>query len=248
MNLPSADALLLYKFTSSTEEDIRNFCFQRKLQKVVLRSEVKGGILGCPSCQGVFIDDAYKIALEIFNCRPGTIVAVQAAGNIFQNLYNLNIYYGISPSHDCLVEISGIGFTASDLNRHGILHERIIIPSYVDTLHESIIKREYRINGEIYRDHYREKINRFGRKQLVHEKATILTQERYNEIPITYLQDVWNDQPLIQELINNYLEYYDNGALVSMSFITSDNNVVKRWYWDVHSTSSRDVLSQSLPK
>jgi hypothetical protein len=235
--LPIADALIIYQINSDTEMEIYKFCQERQLHKVLLRSEVRGGLLGSPSCQGVVISQVYENLIELLHYKTGTIVAIQAAGNIFRNLYNINLYYSSLPSHFCTVEVTGIGFTASDLNRNGIIHERIVIPKYINEINEELIRREYKISDQQYKNQYYEKINRYGKETLTKENATIISQIKYNEIPLPYIKDVWDDQSKIWELLD-YLGFSNNGALISMSFIVTENNIVKRWYWDIHANTS----------
>jgi len=231
--LPTTDGMIIFEINENVNQTLQGFIRKHNLEKVLLRSERMGRRLGYPSKQEVPIN---KIHFEVRNLMaqgPDTIIAIQTAGKIFKNFYNINMEINPYNPLSIVFEISGPGFTATDLNRFGILHERITVPSYAIELYENILKREYLVEEKTYLSHKQIKLDRWGIEKLKKEKSLLLDYMKYPIIPLSILQRLWLDLPQIKKAIE-WLDLSDSGCIVSLSFIQQENGLLEHFYWDIH--------------
>jgi hypothetical protein len=227
------DILFLRDWSPQTAARVSSFVKRHQVSRVLIRSETKGGQLESPSMLGVKLGRIPSVVSQFLAFRPDTVAAIQIAGNAHRNLYNLNLLVDPwRPTH-ILVEVSGPGFTARDLNRFGMVHEQIEIPAYAMHLSESILKRTYRVSDATYQLQRHSKIRRATRKTLVREKALLLEYPRYQPIPVDFLQIIWPELAQVRVVIE-WLDLCDVGAIISLSFMLQPNGCARHFYWDVH--------------
>jgi hypothetical protein len=225
--------LLLREWSSQTAAKVSSFVKRHKVGRVLIRSETKGGQLESPSMLGVKVGKIPSVVSRFLAYQPDTLVAIQIAGNAYRNLYNLNLLLNPwQPAH-VLVEVSGPGFTARDVNRFGIVHEQIEIPAYAMHLSESILRRTYRVSDAAYQLQREAKLRRSKLKTLVQEKALLLQYPQYHPIPVDLLQIIWPELAQIRTVVE-WLDLSDVGAIVSLSFLLQPNGCARHVYWDVH--------------
>jgi len=190
--LPVRDMTLLPQWTSSPVESVDRFVESHGVDRVLVRSEARGGRLASPSRQGVERQAIGSAVLDLLQ-TPGAVVGIQIAGNVFKNLHNLNLMVSPFQPGQVLLEIVGPGFTATDLNRFGVVHERIEVPSFAIELHESLVRRTYVVPDWVYKSDRLAKIESVGYSRLVREDALILSRVTHDPIPLGYLRTIWPD-------------------------------------------------------
>jgi hypothetical protein len=230
--LPTIDALLLSQLSPKTIYAVEEFIDNYHLKMVLIRSERPTGGVGFPSRQAVPSDNLFEKVSEILEPGKDVIIAIQAAGNIYQNLYNLNIELNPFLPNKIIIEIAGPGFTATDLNRSGSLHERIEIPSYAIELTESLVKRDYLVGNDIYERQRNRKLEVLDRDILNTEKALILEADRYKQIPLPLLQEIWRELYQLRTAVE-WLDLVETGCIVSLSYLCEDD-LINHYYWDIH--------------
>jgi hypothetical protein len=228
--LPILDAMLLCRWTRQAEEQFEWFVRQHNVKNVLLRSDRPGGRLGSPSAQGVDVNAVSKRVNQFLMKTNDTVVAIQLAGDVFHNLYNLNIGLGFKPLR-VVIEVAGPGFTAQDLNRFGIVHERIELPIHAMDISANLVERKYLISREEYKRQRNQKIHTYDTQQLEKVDATILTAVTYEPIPLSCIRTVWSELKLIR-MATEWLDLSDQ-AIVSASFLARAD-VVDHFYWDIH--------------
>ena len=234
--LATSDGILIFQITKEGQQVIEDFINRRSLKRILIRSELPGGKMGSPSLQGVPVENAWMILEDMLNKDPRIILAVQASGNIFRNLYNLNLEISSRFLGRYCIEVSGPGFTASDLNRYGFLHERIFLHSYLLNIVEPLVFRDYIISHDSYQIHRKIKIEQWGLRMLEMERALVLEYLEYPPVPVDILRELWTDRFAILQAIEG-LGYSNSGAMVSLSFLTETTNRLQRCYWDIYPTN-----------
>jgi len=227
------DVLLVHQLTPDVVCAVQDFLCERNIEKALLRSDRPGGGLGSTSLQGVPNTEVMSQISNLLNLGERILVAVQAAGNVFRNLYNFNLVVCRDLSCRFVIEVTGPGFTATDLNRYGILHERIEFPSHVQSLSESLISRRYKVPDALYRAHCQTKVHKYGSETLDSQDALVLKYPQYIPTPISYLEEVWAERESIYQVIRD-MGYQDRGAILSLSFMEENNNFIRHYYWDIH--------------
>lgn len=231
--LPSTDEMLIYELNRKVDKGIKDFIKKNKVDRLLLRSERKTRKIGYPSKQGVLPNDVSVEIKALLSQGPDTIISIQTAGNIFRNLYNINIEINPFIPDKIIFEVSGPGFTASDLNRMGLLHERLSIPSYAIEINRQIIKRDVMVEKNVYFNHRQKKVEQWGIEKLSHERSLLLEFTEYPMIPDDLLQQVWLDLPQIKKAAE-WIGLLDLGCIISLSFLMRDDNTMNRYYWDIH--------------
>lgn len=233
LGLRFADILIIHELCPNAKRAVEEFVINLNLDRLLIRTDMPGNKFGLPSYQGIPASDAWGIISNIFDQYERIVVAVQAAGNIFRNSYNIN--FGITHNERlrCCFEIVGPGFTASDLNRHGVFHERIEVPSFTIELYESLICRTFTVTRSQYQVDRRNKISKYGFSTLKHENAVVLEKKIYEPIPLALLQDVWNYWDAIEQAIG-MMGYGETGGIVSLSYLNVNSQPLKKSFWDIH--------------
>lgn len=239
--LRSPAVIFIYKNCPDAKQSVINFIQELGLERVLIRSELPGGKLGSQSLQGVSADDAWALSEKMLSSENSLMVAIQGAGDIFHNYYNINLEISPYQPGRHIFEIAGPGFTASDINRHGILHERVSVPSYIGQICERLVRREFMITPEGYSSQRNKKIEKYGSQKLHTERATILDYSCYLPIPTYLLQDLEFNKEAIVQVIDN-LGYSDTGAIVSLSYLIHTSGLLDLNFWDVHPLSERQGI------
>jgi hypothetical protein len=234
--LPVLDMMLFSQWSSVVEQAVHQFISRYHAQRVLIRTETWGGGMGSPSRQGVEIGDIAAAVVELLTQFRTCMVGIQIAGNIFRNLYNINLMLNPWCPMRYLLEITGPGFTARDLNRYGMLHEQLAVPSYAVELSSGLIQQTYCVPDDIYEQQREEKKLSQGIQRLEQAELNdylILKYNRYPPIPINLLQVIWQDMPAIRKAVED-IELRERGAVVSASFLMQGGKALRHFYWDIH--------------
>jgi hypothetical protein len=235
--LPVPDAVLLTHWSPAVEDAVAALMRRTAATQVLIRSEQHGGGLGAPSQQNVALDVVSAMVFELAK-TPDLVLAIQAAGVIWRNLHNLNLMVDPVQPAQLLLEVAGPGFNARDLNRYGIVHEQIVLPSYAMEINPALVRQSYVVADSLYTTQREAKLAEYRHARLLHDDATIYQATRYQSLPLTYIRTIWNDLPAIRTALE-WLNLEDIGAVISMSFLQGSRGSVERWYWDIHPLSRR---------
>lgn len=226
------DAMLLTHWSFHVEQATRTFMQRIATAHVLIRSERLGGGLGSPSRQQVTLPSVPTVIRELMDV-PNRMIAIQAAGVLWRNLHNINLMFDPGQPVQLLLEVVGPGFTARDLNRYGLMHEQIVLPSYAMEIHTALVRRPYVITDKLYAAQREAKLAEYRRTGFLHDDAIIWQATHYQPLPLAHIRTLWDDLPALRTVLE-WLELDRSGAIVSMSFLQRANGSVGHCYWDIH--------------
>jgi len=220
-NLPIVPFALLD--AENYKDQIKAFLKEQNLEKFMIRTDGKGNF--SPSVVGVsFSEEVLNEVQEFFN--EGYDVFVADPADKFKNFYSLNIQ---KEKNNIIVEIVGPGFIATDLNRHGFIHESYEL-EYPNL--EIIEGNQFIISPELYEKEREEKINILREKETsIPEDALVFVYNTYppfEEDKKTYVTSII---PRLVEVAKGLSKGKKEDFIASMSFLGELKQPV---FWDVY--------------
>lgn len=216
-NLPVLEHEILNK--ENFENQVKMFIKKINKDKFLIRTDGLGKF--SPSVNNATLkNDSQKIK-EFF--EKGYTVFVMHPGSIHTNLHGLNI---MKEGNEIILEIVGQGFITHDLNKWGLLHEKIILDS-----NSLEIKDRKIITQAKYSQAILKKMKEFPITELGEENSLLLRHKKY--IPFTdkelhYVRDNFHRMESVSK---------DLGAenfIANMSFIDFGNGKYQPIFWDLY--------------
>lgn len=232
VGLPVLPLLLYTAWNSCVEQNVLGFLAEHGLNRVQMRSQTNRSSLGGKAFHHLPITDIAEASMSLLS-TGASIVAIQPPGNIFRNNYSTHLDISLSSIDVCL-EIVGPGFTATDLSKGGLMHERITL-----SIVGGMTERVFVVDASTYDKNVSALISRFGLKRLRQEHALILEHiDQYAPIPTDYIRYLCESIGAIKEAVLQ-MDFSSPRAVVAMSWIHELTSPISQpVFWDIHESPS----------
>lgn len=256
--LPVPKSIIVFSDTPKSHNNFERLIRHWNVDKVVVRSDKKGGKIDAPSVQNCRVQDAWQYSVDFLNKK--LLPMVISTGDIFHNVYSVNIKIDPTVVSEIYLEIVGPGFCATDLNKRDIVHERGVLTgrsgrfSFYDSsivsqkvynlqislMKDNLIKKEENKRGSKFLN--KNEANSWVNQFLVEVDALILKYPKYVPVSSLYLISVWK---YLENMIQagKFMGYNKTSFIVSMSFVTEKETVIP-YFWDIHPYGGYNLLAK----
>ncbi len=204
-------------------EQIQEFLALHGLSRFMVRTDGKGKY--SPSANNVALDQAILEIIKNY-FTDGYVVFVMAPGNIYRNFHSLNIMQDDGKIH---VEVVGPGFLATDLNRHGLIHESL--ESDVVTIG---FKQKSITSPDAYARDKQKKLAELGEEQCRASKSYLLQYGTYPPCSGEELDYVSSSLSKLQNAAATLAHTPAPNFVASMSFIDLGKGTNEPIFWDLY--------------
>lgn len=232
-HLPVLPAFLFTDWNELVKQRIANFCLRLSLDRVLIRSQTEVSIFG-QSYSAIPIDQVSRIAQELFG-KGSRIVGLHPELSIHRDEYSVYIDFDFLSTLRVMLEIVGPGFTATQISRAGIVHERVYLSAFGSAYDLLGAERLWSIPDDAYQRNVRKIIDEYGYDVLSDEQSLLLEHgHSYPPIPISFIRYIHSSLDRMRKAIG-YMSLDSARAVVSMSFFRPVNRaVVRPVFWDIH--------------
>lgn len=219
-NLP----IMKFKILSANfRNEAKDFLKETNSNLVMVRTDGKGEF--SPSILDAKVNEELFQKIQSFFDEGYTVFLMDNSGSTHRNRHSLNI---MKYSSEIIIEIVGPGFLATDLNRHGMLHEEIIVHS-PDI---KVFSTKVHATSDKYQKDIQKKIEKYTKEVLEKEKSYIFEFPQYLSFEDWELEFVLRSIPLIDKAS----KFLGNGVawVASMSFVDFGEKREKPIFWDLY--------------
>lgn len=221
-NIPTLKFKLLSN--DNLKNQIKKFLLENKLSKFMVRTDGKG--MYGPSINNT---ELTRDVLDKINgfINNGYQILIMEPGNIYRNFHSVNF---LKDKNQIIIESVGPGFTATDIGRNSIVHERMIFSFPEFKMVEQLIL----IDQDIYSKQVNLKINEIGIDKAKKNHSYLLEYNYY--IPLSKKEVIYLKKILPKLIkINKIISPNSDNFIVSMSFIDFCRDKIEPIFWDLYS-------------
>ena len=205
---------------NSFEEQIKKFMAELGVDKFMIRTDGKGRFT--PSINFATLSEHVEQIKDFLN--KDFTVFIMHPSQIFRNFHSLNV---MKEDAEIIVEVVGPGFMATDLCRHGNIHEEIII----DANNYKVISRHILAAPVKYKKEIEIKIKALGMSVLEENRSYLLEYAEYPPLDDKALDYVKGILPKL-EIVSKHLS--SEKYVASMSFVDLGDGSNQPIFWDIY--------------